>query len=147
MNRIILKFTIVASILLWIGSTEVGADPRRKKNRNRNNRRRNNEYNDDEDDSILGQFSGDWGEEFMKRYYGGANTGSSNILGPSYIDQEDYRENEGSGDDNDDSDNFESSGDFHGDSDDEDFLPKWPETTTINTVTPKRYLVVRKDVL
>ena len=147
MNRIILRFSLVALILLWMGSAEVGGDRRRKKNRNRNNRRRNNDYNDDEDDSILGQFSGDSYAQFMEQYYGGTNgASSSNILSASYIDQ-DYGESEGSGDDDEDSENFESSGDFRGnigDNDDEDLLPTWSEPTTISTVTPKRYLIIRK---
>ena len=138
MNRAILKLSFVTLLFVWIVSLEANAEPRRKKNRNRNNRRRNNDYNDNEEESLLGQFSGDTYADFMERYYGGVNKGST-ILGSSYIDQE-----EGSGNsDDEDYDNFESSGDPYestGPNDDEDLLPKWPDITTIRTALPPRYI-------
>ena len=82
MNRAILKLSFVTLLFVWIVSLEANAEPRRKKNRNRNNRRRNNDYNDNEEESLLGQFSGDTYADFMERYYGGVNKGSTSLDWP-----------------------------------------------------------------
>ena len=149
MNRTILKLSFAALMFLWIVSLEAEAEPRRKKNRNRNNRRRNNDYNDDDDESMLGQFSGDTYADFMERYYGNVDKGST-ILSSSYDDQEESDHHiEGSGEsDDEDYDNFESSGDSYGSilgQDDTKLIPKWQDTTTRQTTISQRYIIKNVD--